>query len=79
MKIASRLFAEPHAGEQIIPADELVEQGRANVQGHDAYQERPTRSVDNLPGVAAAVEGLRDRADAVKLGKVSALQRHDQP
>ena len=71
--------ANPHAAEQVVPADELVIQSRADMQGDETHQERPARCVDHLPGAAGAVEGLRDAPDTPELGKVSALQRHDQP
>jgi len=54
----------PHAAEQMVPADELVIQGRASVQEDETHQERPARGVDHFPGVAGAVEGLRDAPDA---------------
>jgi len=70
----TRLFSEPHASQQMIPANELVVHGRANVQGDEGNQEGPTQSVYGFPGNAAALEVLRYAADTEQLRKISALQ-----
>ena len=55
--------ANPHATEQMVPANELVIECRADVQENESCQERPARSVDDLPSETGAVESLRDAAD----------------
>ena len=71
--------ANPHAAEQVVPADELMIEGCAGVQEDEEGQERPARPVDHPPGVARAVESLRDAADAPQFRKIAALNGHDQP
>ena len=50
-----RLFREPHAAQQFVLADELVIQGRADVQEEEQPQEGPAQPMQGAQSAAVEV------------------------